>query len=108
MISIDISSQKRDGPQNQPGERQTTHIIPLAIKSVLNNQTFKLFGTDYDTKDGTCVRDYIHVLDLVEAHLLALAKIIESNGEYFYNVGTGIGITNREVVDMVSKVSGKD
>jgi UDP-glucose 4-epimerase len=67
-----------------------------------------LFGTDYETKDGTCVRDYIHVLDLVEAHKLALDKILSAKGEYFYNVGTGVGITNKEVVDMVSKVSGKN
>jgi len=84
-----------------------THIIPLAIKAALNDQAFKLFGSDYNTKDGTCVRDYIHVLDLVEAHKLALVKILNTKGEYFYNVGTGIGITNKEVAEMVSKVSGK-
>lgn len=83
-----------------------THIIPLAIKAAVNGQEFKLFGNDYDTSDGTCVRDYIHVLDLVEAHNLALKKILEEKGEYYYNVGTGIGISNKEVVQAVSKVSG--
>lgn len=83
-----------------------THIIPLAIKAALNNSEFKLYGVDYDTKDGTCIRDYIHVLDLVEAHLLALEKINTENGGFYYNVGTGKGFTNREVVNTVKEVSG--
>lgn len=83
-----------------------THIIPLAIKAAMNGQDFKLFGTDYDTPDGSCVRDYIHVLDLVEAHNLALAMIVNKNGGYHYNVGTGIGISNKEVIDAVSQISG--
>lgn len=83
-----------------------THIIPLAIKAVREGSDFKLFGTDYETPDGTCLRDYIHVLDLVEAHNLALRKILSEKGEYFYNVGTGDGISNREVIDMVEKISG--
>ena len=82
-----------------------THIIPLAIRAVLAGQEFKLYGTDYNTADGTCIRDYIHVLDLVEAHLLALEKLSDGGG-YFYNVGTGKGYSNREVVSMVEKVSG--
>ncbi len=85
-----------------------THIIPLAIKAIMEGSEFKIFGDDYDTPDGTCLRDYIHVLDLVDAHLLALNKIIEIPGEYCFNVGTGNGISNLEVVEMVKKVSGKD
>lgn len=85
-----------------------THIIPLAIKAAVSGQSFKLFGVDYDTPDGTCLRDYIHVLDLVEAHLLALDHIINNKGAYYYNVGTGIGVSNKEIVEMVRKVSGLD
>jgi len=85
-----------------------THLIPNAIKAALTNSEFYLFGDDYDTRDGTCIRDYIHVLDLVEAHVLMLKKLEEENGEYIYNVGTGKGSTNKEVVDMVRKISGKD
>jgi UDP-glucose 4-epimerase len=85
-----------------------THLIPNAIKAALTNSEFRLFGDDYKTKDGTCVRDYIHVLDLVEAHVLTLKKLEEKNGEYVYNVGTGTGSTNKEVVDMVKKISGID
>ena len=83
-----------------------THIIPLAIKAAISNSEFKLFGTDYPTSDGTCIRDYIHVLDLVEAHVLALEKIDKDPGEYFYNVGTGNGFSNKEVLDTIEQVSG--
>jgi len=85
-----------------------THLIPNAIKAALNNSEFKLYGDDYDTRDGTCIRDYIHVLDLVEAHVLMIKKLEKENGEYIYNVGTGKGSTNKEVIEMVKKISGKD
>lgn len=85
-----------------------THLIPNAMKAALENKQFTLYGDDYDTSDGTCVRDYIHVLDLVEAHVLTLKKLREKNGEYVYNVGTGKGSTNKEVVAMVKKISGVD
>lgn len=91
------------------GENHTpeSHLIPNIIKALLENRTFNLFGDDYKTKDGTCVRDYIHVLDLVEAHLLAIDKLKKSPGNYAFNVGTGNGFSNKEVVEMVEKVSGR-
>lgn len=82
-----------------------THIIPLAIRAGIEGRQFSLFGTDYDTPDGTCVRDYIHVLDLVEAHLLALKKINEDQGAFYYNVGTGNGFSNREILEEIKKIS---
>lgn len=85
-----------------------THIIPKAIQAALVNQPFTLFGDDYKTEDGTCVRDYIHVLDLVEAHILALHKLESVPGTYCFNVGTGTGFSNKDVVDMVKTVSGID
>lgn len=85
-----------------------THLIPNAIKSALNNSEFQLFGDDYDTRDGTCIRDYIHVLDLIEAHILTLKKLEEKNDEYIFNVGTGSGLTNKEVIAMVKEISGID
>jgi UDP-glucose 4-epimerase len=84
-----------------------THLIPNVIAAILKNEPFKLFGNDYKTRDGTCIRDYIHVLDLVESHLLALEKLKDFPGEYFYNVGTGNGYSNKEVIGMVNKVSGQ-
>lgn len=92
------------GEQHDP----ETHIIPNVIKAALSGDKFTLFGDNYDTPDGTCVRDYIHVLDLVEAHILALKKIQKNNGGFFYNVGTGKGYSNKEVVDKVKEISGKD
>jgi len=84
---------------------QETHIIPLAIKAALNGSEFNLYGTDYKTDDGTCVRDYIHVLDLVEAHTLSLDKLEEKGGTFFYNVGTGKGYSNKEVLNMIKSIS---
>lgn len=85
-----------------------THLIPNAIKAALANSEFYLYGDDYDTKDGTCVRDYIHVLDLIEAHVLTLKKLQEKNDEYIFNVGTGRGLTNKEVIVAIKKTSGID
>ncbi len=82
-----------------------THIIPNAIKSAISNSEFILYGDDYKTKDGTCIRDYIHVLDLVEAHVLALEKLQRDEGGFFYNAGIGKGYSNREVIDTIKKVS---
>ncbi|MBI2430807.1 MAG: UDP-glucose 4-epimerase GalE [Candidatus Levybacteria bacterium] len=90
------------GEDHQP----ETHIIPLAIKAALTGEEFILYGSDYNTKDGSCVRDYIHVIDLVEAHLLALQKLQREKGDYFYNVGTGKGYSNKEVIATVQKISG--
>lgn len=84
-----------------------THIIPSIIKSALLGIPFKVFGSDYQTKDGTCIRDYIHVLDLIEAHTLALERLYKEKRAYIYNVGTGIGYSNKEVIETVKKVSGK-
>lgn len=85
-----------------------THIIPNAIKSAINKSEFILYGNDYKTDDGTCIRDYIHVLDLVEAHVLALEKLQKDKGGFFYNAGTGKGYSNKDVIGMVKKVSGVD
>ena len=83
-----------------------THIIPNAIKSILENKEFSLYGDDYKTKDGTCVRDYIHVVDLVEAHLLAVGKLQKEKGGFLYNVGTGRGYSNKEVIEMINRICG--
>lgn len=92
------------GEQHDP----ETHLIPNAIRAALTGSVFKLFGDDYDTPDGSCVRDYIHVLDLAQAHILALEKLQKDPGGYVYNVGTGTGYSNKEVVDTVKKATGKD
>lgn len=83
-----------------------THIIPKAIKAILGNKEFSLYGDDYKTKDGTCIRDYIHVIDLVEAHILAIDKLQKEKGGFFYNVGTGRGYSNKKVIGTIEKICG--
>ena len=90
------------------GESHTpeTHIIPLVLKAITGERDcIKVFGTDYDTPDGTCIRDYIHVEDLALAHRLALEKLGEYNG--CINLGTGIGTSVREIIAAAERVSGK-
>lgn len=84
-----------------------THIIPVALQALKDGREFLIYGTDYNTPDGTCVRDYIHVLDLANAHVLALEKINSQPGGYTYNVGTGKGYSNREIVKMIEEVTGR-
>ncbi len=84
-----------------------SHLIPLILDVALGRrQQIKIFGTDYPTKDGTCVRDYIHVGDLAQAHLLAL-EALERPQRLIYNIGNGQGFTVREVIDTVQRVTGR-
>lgn len=84
-----------------------THLIPAALEAIKEDKEFYLYGTDYETRDGSCVRDYIHVLDLVDAHILALEKIMQNEGGYIYNVGTGNGFTNKEVISKIEEITEK-
>lgn len=88
--------------------RPESHLIPLVIAAAMRKRdNIKIFGTDYETPDGTCVRDYIHIEDLCSAHLLALDKLSQSR-ELFFNLGNGRGYSVRQVIDTVKKVSGKN
>jgi len=83
-----------------------SHLIPLVITAAMGKrEDVKIFGTDYPTPDGTCIRDYIHIEDLCSAHLLVLEKL-DSKSELIYNLGNGRGYSVREVIDTVKKVSG--
>lgn len=96
-------------PDGSLGEAHApeTHLIPLAIQAGLGQRPpLKLFGTDYPTRDGTCVRDYVHVLDLADAHLRALDQLLEGDAGDGYNVGTGRGSTVREVIEAVGQALG--
>ncbi|MHC4642483.1 MAG: UDP-glucose 4-epimerase GalE, partial [Planctomycetota bacterium] len=87
--------------------RPESHLIPLIIKAAMGkNSEIHIYGTDYPTPDGTCLRDYIHIDDLCRAHLLALEKLNQSN-ELIYNLGNGQGYSVKEVIETVRKVSGK-
>ena len=84
-----------------------THLIPRVVESILLNETFTLNGTDFTTPDGTCIRDYLHVTDIAEAHVLAITHADTINGFDVYNLGTGVGFSNFEVVQEVEKAMGK-
>ena len=85
-----------------------SHLIPLVLQVALDQRPdMKIFGTDYPTPDGTCIRDYIHIEDLISAHLLAL-DALESEGQMIYNVGNGSGYSVRQVVDTARRVTGHD
>lgn len=89
------------------GERhpQESHIIPLIFRAITNNTPFSIFGGDYPTPDGTCIRDYIHVADLARAHLLTIDHMTPGTHE-IYNLGNGNGFSNKEVLTAVERVTG--
>lgn len=85
-----------------------THLIPLAIEAATGQRPpLKVFGEDYDTPDGTCLRDYVHVDDLSRAHILALEKLDKAGTQLFYNLGTGRPFSVKEVIDTVAEVLGR-
>jgi UDP-glucose 4-epimerase len=85
-----------------------SHLIPLVLKSALTRKPIKIFGTDYPTPDGTCIRDYVHVTDLARAHLLALDALMDGASSALYNMGNSVGYSVRQVIDLAAKVTGKD
>ena len=97
-------------PKCRMGENHDpeTHLIPLILQAASGRKSeVKVFGNDYDTKDGTCVRDYIHVVDLCDAHLLALENLLKNSVSKKYNLGNGNGFSVRKVVDTAKRVTGK-
>jgi UDP-glucose-4-epimerase GalE len=96
-------------PEAGLGERHEpeTHLIPLVLRAVLTGEPVTVFGEDYDTPDGTCIRDYIHVSDLAEAHVKAVEHLLNEGPSDVFNVGTGVGHSVREVLSAVEKVTGR-
>lgn len=97
-------------PEGETGERHEpeTHLIPLAIRAALGRSgPLPILGVDYPTPDGTCLRDYVHVSDLADAHLVALNHLLAGGGSRVYNLGTGRAHSVREVVAAVERVSGR-
>ena len=95
-------------PEAEIGElrEKETHIIPLAIDAVKQGKTFKIFGDKYDTDDGTCVRDYVHVMDLADAHIKSLNYASENQVAEVFNLGSGAPASNKELIDAVQKHAG--
>jgi UDP-glucose 4-epimerase len=96
-------------PKGRAGEdhEPETHLIPLLFRAVQTGKPVTLFGDDYATPDGTCIRDYIHVTDLAQAHIAAVEALCGGSGSKKYNVGTGHGYSVKEVLHAVEKVTGQ-
>ena len=86
-----------------------THLIPLVLLTALGKRdSISIFGTDYDTPDGTCIRDYIHVNDLASAHILGLEYLLKGGKSDFFNLGNGGGFSVKEVIEMARKITGQE
>ncbi len=96
-------------PNGRAGEdhEPETHLIPLLFRAIQTGEPVKLFGDDYPTPDGTCIRDYIHVTDLARAHIVAVEKLLAGGDSDVFNVGTGHGFSVKEVLNAVEAVTGR-
>jgi UDP-glucose 4-epimerase len=98
-------------PDARAGEchEPETHLIPLVLQAASGRRGHvAIFGTDYDTPDGTCIRDYVHVVDLCDAHMLALRHLLDGGGSERYNLGNGNGFSVREVIEAACRVTGRE
>ena len=108
-VSLRYFNASGGDPEGRLGEEHEpeTHLIPLLLRAVLTGQPITIFGDDYDTPDGTCIRDYIHVNDLAQAHILALEYLLSGGASGQFNVGTGAGHSVMEVLRVVEEVTGR-
>ena len=98
-------------PEGETGESHDpeTHLIPLVLDAAAGKRpNIAVYGSDYDTPDGTCIRDYIHVSDLADAHVLAMRALLDGAKTTAYNLGNGAGFSVREVIDCARRVTGRD
>lgn len=103
--AVPATSGVRIGEWHEP----ETHLIPLVLQAALDpKKEIRILGTDYATPDGTCIRDYIHVCDLADAHTLALERLLAGEPSSAYNLGNGQGYSVREVINCAKEVSGRD
>ncbi|MDP4031328.1 MAG: NAD-dependent epimerase/dehydratase family protein, partial [Pseudorhodobacter sp.] len=97
-------------PEAEVGEQHEpeTHLIPLVLDATLGRRpALMVFGSDYPTPDGTCLRDYVHVMDLAEAHVLGLRWLMDGRGNGVFNLGSGCGFSVREVIAAAERVTGR-
>jgi UDP-glucose 4-epimerase len=98
-------------PDGEIGEhhRPETHLIPVMLEAIQGKRDgLTIHGTDYDTPDGTCIRDYVHVCDLVDAHIQGLSWLLSGQESRVFNLGTGRGFSVREVIDASRAVTNRD
>jgi len=105
FISLRYFNAAGADPGGKLGEDHSpeTHLIPVAIKATSGGTSIPVLGTDYDTPDGTCIRDYVHVTDLAHAHVLALRELEQGKVSGIYNLGNGKGYSVREVIEAIEK-----
>lgn len=104
---FNVAGARADGSIGED-HRPETHLIPVVLQAAQGRRDkLALFGTDYPTRDGTCVRDYIHVEDLIDAHMLALDYLRVGNPSAAFNLGSGQGFTNREIIEAARRVTGR-
>lgn len=110
FISLRYFNAAGADPEGGLGEDHSpeTHLVPLVLQAAFADRAVRVFGTDYSTPDGTCIRDYIHVADLAEAHLLALRRLEEKGDSGIYNLGNGNGYSVREVIETARHVTGRN
>src|SRR5262249_18997557 len=109
-VSLRYFNAAGSDPDGELGEDHDpeTHLIPRVLMTALDRfKQVEIFGTDYPTKDGTCVRDYVHVSDLAAAHVLALEWLLQGNPSEIFNLGTGLGYTCKEVVEKARSITGR-
>ena len=108
-ISLRYFNASGADPEGRLGEEHEpeTHLIPLVLRAVMTGEPATIFGNDYDTPDGTCIRDYVHVDDLAQAHILAVEHLLGGGASDQFNVGTGTGHTVLEIIRAVEEVTGK-
>ena len=96
-------------PSGELGEdhSEETHLIPIGLLAAMSGKPVSIFGKDYDTPDGTCIRDYIHVADLAQAHILALERLEAGGASGIYNLGNGNGYSVTDVINSIKRVTGK-
>jgi UDP-glucose 4-epimerase len=96
-------------PEGDLGEDHfpETHLIPICLLAAIKKDPIPIYGVDYDTPDGTCIRDYIHVTDIAQAHIMALERLRDGGNSGVYNLGNGNGYSVREVIETVRKVTGE-
>lgn len=111
FISLRYFNASGCDPDCEVGENHSpeTHLIPLILDAALGKrENIKVFGSDYETRDGTAIRDYIHVIDLAEAHILALESLLSGGDSDIFNLGNGQGFTVKEVIECVKSVTQQD
>ena len=108
-ISLRYFNASGADPDGQGGEdhQPETHLIPLILQTALGQrESIHIYGNDYPTRDGTCIRDYIHIDDLAQAHLLAIKRLLHSRGSEVFNLGNGAGYSVKEVIAVARKITG--